>query len=632
MASRPTAMEHRLSRELRATRRLMARVGATALLFLGTATAIGSKVAYSLRASAGPDAPPRAFRKPLFMTFASFVAMAACLLLQAWQGRAKPRRHRAETRPRRARDAPVGEDSLREALLDATRDDDAGASARSPSPPPPSRRQHPPSRGPTLRARASLCLRLLPITLADLLATALMSGALLDLPLSVFLALRHGQLLFAAAIAVGLRRDLNPLHKLGVSLSLSGASLVALAAVLAAPELRSRTLVGVGLVALSQFVQAAQLTFEGYLLVDAARDAHASPMTLIGLEGTIGVVVMLLVVFPLAQMPMFPAGSGSESGSGSVSGPDASYLPLEDSLETLEMLSRAPALAAFAAAYAGALAAYNYVGMSVSPAVGVATRTALETTRTLLCWGLGVAVGTGPASPLGETFGAEFSSMQLAGFIMGTLGTLLYGRGDAAERQRVFERERERERRERRRRRGSGTGGGERRTGRGRWRRREEGDDDGDEGNADAMTRGRDDDDGGEGATSGGTVSVSAGAVAARVAGGSGSSEAFGSPVAHGAPLRDEAAAEEEEGNERGREPSREREPSPPPPADPSTLRAPFTIGSLKSSMSYASYGGVIPPGHAPVASPPPGRVVTGFDVRGDDSDLERGRSLSPEP
>ena len=597
----------------------MARVGATALLFLGTATAIGSKVAYSLTASAGPDAPPRAFRKPLFMTFASFVAMSACLLLQALQGRAKPRRHRAETRPQRARDAPTGEDSLREALLDASRDEDAGASARTPSPLPASRRPHTPSRSPTLRARASLCLHLLPITLADLLATALMSSALLDLPLSVFLALRHGQLLFAAAIAVGLRRDLNPLHKLGVSLSLSGASLVALAAVLAAPELRSRTLVGVGLVALSQLVQAAQLTFEGVLLVDAARHAHASPTTLIGLEGTIGVVFMLAVVFPLAQTRAFSA-----------VGPDASRLPLEDSLETLEMLRRSPALAAFAAAYAGALAAYNDVGVRVSPAVGVATRTALETTRTLLCWGLGVALDVGPASPLGETRGAEFSSMQLAGFVMGTLGTLLYGRGDAAERQRVFERERERERRERRRRGGSGTRGGARRTRRGRTRTREEGEEDDDEETADAMARARND----GGAMRGGTVSVSAGGVTAR---GSGSAGAFGSPVARGAPLRDEASAERE-GSEREGEPSREgeqsreREPSPPPATDTSRPRAPFTIGSLKSSMSYASYGGVIPPGHASDASPSPGRVVTGFDVRGDDSDLERGRSLSPEP
>ena len=329
-----------------------------------------------------------------------------------------------------------------------------------------------------------------------------MSSALLDLPLSVFLALRHGQLLFAAAIAVGLRRELNPLHKLGVSLSLSGASLVALAAVLAAPELRSRTLVGVGLVALSQLVQAAQLTFEGVLLVDAARHAHASPTTLIGLEGTIGVVFMLAVVFPLAQTRAFSA-----------VGPDASRLPLEDSLETLEMLRRSPALAAFAAAYAGALAAYNDVGVRVSPAVGVATRTALETTRTLLCWGLGVALDVGPASPLGETRGAEFSSMQLAGFVMGTLGTLLYGRGDAAERQRVFERERERERRERRRRGGSGTRGGARRTRRGRTRTREEGEEDDDEETADAMARARND----GGAMRGGTVPSPPGVSRARV-------------------------------------------------------------------------------------------------------------------
>ena len=134
----------------------MARVGATALLFLGTATAIGSKVAYSLTASAGPDAPPRAFRKPLFMTFTSFVAMSACLPLQALQGRAKPRRHRAETRPQRARDAPTGEDSLREALLDASRDEDAGASARTPSLSPPRAARIPP-RAALPFARARLC-------------------------------------------------------------------------------------------------------------------------------------------------------------------------------------------------------------------------------------------------------------------------------------------------------------------------------------------------------------------------------------------------------------------------------------------------------------------------------------------
>ena len=116
------------------------------------------------------------------------------------------------------------------------------------------------------------------------------------------------------------------------------------------------------------------------------------------------------------------------------------------------------------------------------------------------------------------------------------------------------------------------------------------------------MTRGRNAEDG-EGATSGGTVSVSAGAVAARVAGGSGSSEAFGSPVAHGAPLRDEAAAAEEEtnvdANRRG-------------------TRTVTTAGGGSVEASRAVHDRfaqvvhvvrelrrVIPPGHASVASPP---------------------------
>ena len=35
----------------------------------------------------------------------------------------------------------------------------------------------------------------------------------------------------------------------------------------------------------------------------------------------------------------------------------------------------------------------------------------------------------------GEEWSRSFSMMQLGGFVMATLGTLLYGRGDAAERQ-----------------------------------------------------------------------------------------------------------------------------------------------------------------------------------------------------
>ena len=72
---------------------------------------------------------------------------------------------------------------------------------------------------------------------------------------------------------------------------------------------------------------------------------------------------------------------------------------------------------------------------------GVASRTWLETLRTLACWFLAACLHHGNPSVFeGESLTWQMSTMQLGGFVMGTLGTLLYGRGDAAERQHIFER------------------------------------------------------------------------------------------------------------------------------------------------------------------------------------------------
>ena len=57
MASPRPSAEARLLRELRATRRLAARAGGTALLGLGTYTALCSKLAYEMRGVASPGAP-----------------------------------------------------------------------------------------------------------------------------------------------------------------------------------------------------------------------------------------------------------------------------------------------------------------------------------------------------------------------------------------------------------------------------------------------------------------------------------------------------------------------------------------------------------------------------------------------
>ena len=172
------------------------------------------------------------------MTFASFVAMSGVSPSPGVAGsRETPPPSRRDPPPARARDAPPRRRFPPRGAprrLPATK-----TPARPPAPPPPlpaSRRPPPPRAALPLRARVSVPPPSPHHPRGPPRHRPQRSSALLDLPLSVFLALRHGQLLFAAAIAVGLRRDLNPLHKLGVSLSLSGASLVALAAVLARPN------------------------------------------------------------------------------------------------------------------------------------------------------------------------------------------------------------------------------------------------------------------------------------------------------------------------------------------------------------------------------------------------------------
>ena len=90
----PTALELRLSRELRVSRRRVKRVGGAALLPLGVITTLASKLAYEMRAH---DAP---FHKPLFMTLVSFVAMSLCALPQMWHSFRRDARRRDRRRER----------------------------------------------------------------------------------------------------------------------------------------------------------------------------------------------------------------------------------------------------------------------------------------------------------------------------------------------------------------------------------------------------------------------------------------------------------------------------------------------------------------------------------------------------
>ena len=119
----PTALELRLSRELRVSRRRVKRVGGAALLPLGVITTLASKLAYEMRAH---DAP---FHKPLFMTLVSFVAMSLCALPQMWHSFRRDARRRDRRRERARLEASRDARRSREASHDPNpRDGDAAAS------------------------------------------------------------------------------------------------------------------------------------------------------------------------------------------------------------------------------------------------------------------------------------------------------------------------------------------------------------------------------------------------------------------------------------------------------------------------------------------------------------------------
>lgn len=448
--------------ELRAARRLVARVGAVALLVFGTFTALTSKFAYDVRAhglvsseSIGgargteDEDRRRAFEKPLFMTLLSFVAMACCIVCRGTRDASRPAPRERSVRIRenhpsaagRGRGGERGGDGVVSASgrvagsdrrggrpTDATR----GGGITELLLPPPERYDdvaedaEEATAGPSHHLHLPVALiHLVPITLADLLATALMSFGLLHVSISTFLMLRHAQLMFAAFMAIVLRRALNDLHRLAIALSFSGVALVMLSAILSEPQVRVKTLEGMGYVVASQAVQAAQLTFEGYFLKQLT-PCGMSPMAMIGAEGIFGVVLMVAVVLPIAQ----GVAPGSDPGGCA-----------ENTLDSLAMVASTPRLLVLLVLYVCGLVAHNFIGMNISHAVGVASRSALETIRTLLCWGAALLLHYAKEWDVdGETL-TRFSALQLGGFAIASLGTLLYGRGDAADRKRVFERQ-----------------------------------------------------------------------------------------------------------------------------------------------------------------------------------------------
>jgi len=296
---------------------------------------------------------------------------------------------------------------------------------------------------------------------ADLLATALSNVGLLYITVSVYQMLRGAVILWNTLFGVlFLGKRLNRLHYGGLALAVSGIVIVGAASLLSesakssggvpsgapapgpadaehhwagfslraalSPQARTAALrdgdpdassarwvvVGMGLIVASQFVQAAGMTLEEFLL----RRYELSSTQLVGAEGGVGCLLMVGIVLPLvALLPGHDV--------------DGQY---ENSLDTAYMIAHSPLIGGLLAVDLLAINLFNAAGMRITSSLGAVFRSVLEAVRTLNVWLLDLALFYYfTHGRLGEAWSREWSWLQACGFVVLVGAALTYGRGNA---------------------------------------------------------------------------------------------------------------------------------------------------------------------------------------------------------
>ncbi|KAK9811225.1 hypothetical protein WJX72_000252 [[Myrmecia] bisecta] len=344
------------------------------LILFGTINSLLSKIVYELKGPGLHD--EHYFRKPWATTACMFLAMALCLPI-SWVAQWNKRRQ-------------AGGTENQEPLL-------------------------PKAQGKDKKGIRHYALLTVPM-LFDLAATVLMSVGLLFVTASVYQMLRGAEMLFAGLFSVVfLHRPLNRLHYMGLLLCVAGISAVGASSLLgqgasAGDSGQGGVVLGMGLIVLSQAVQAAQVTVEDYCMQSLDFD----PLSVVGYEGLFGSIVMLAVALPVVQYLPGEDGNGVH----------------EDSLDTIHMVTHSPAIAIALGINILALTVFNIAGMFTTEDVGAAARTVLESMRTLFVWLAALAIYYVLRKPdLGEPW-TKYSYLQAVGFATLVAGTLVYSRAD----------------------------------------------------------------------------------------------------------------------------------------------------------------------------------------------------------
>eukprot|EP00927_Polykrikos_kofoidii_P050463 TRINITY_DN4437_c0_g1_i1.p1 TRINITY_DN4437_c0_g1~~TRINITY_DN4437_c0_g1_i1.p1 ORF type:complete len:431 (-),score=59.28 TRINITY_DN4437_c0_g1_i1:164-1345(-) len=253
--------------------------------------------------------------------------------------------------------------------------------------------------------------------LLDLLATAACCIGIMYIPASVWQMLRGSALVFAAILSVVfLKRKLRGFHYLGLFLCVFGICLVGVANIggakgndtsSAQQEDVGMVLFGMTIVVIGQILQAAQVIAEEWLM----KDVDLPALVVVGWEGVWGIVMMIVVLFPVLYL---------------LPGDDRGHL--EDSFDTVVMLTNSGSLLGVVLTYLFSCATFNATGIAVTHALSGVHRMMLDASRTLVIWAFGLAVTYcyDENSKFGEVWN-DYCYIQLVGFFVLVCGQAVYG-------------------------------------------------------------------------------------------------------------------------------------------------------------------------------------------------------------
>lgn len=252
----------------------------------------------------------------------------------------------------------------------------------------------------------------------DLIASTIMTFGLIYISVSIFQMLRGSMVIFSTILTrIFLKgRRVRRYQLLGVVLAVIAICLVGVAGVMVPQANQSasagQTLIGISLVILSQIVQAGQIVVEEFLLADL----NMPPLRVVGFEGLWGLLLMIVVACPLAYV---------------IPGNDYSPMPhnsLENTYDSLICLGSNGNLIIAVVVFCVAVLVYNCYGMLITDSFSAVNRTIFEAIRTAAIWVVDLIIqAIFPGSPFGELW-SNWSFLELVGFIVLVLSTLIYNR------------------------------------------------------------------------------------------------------------------------------------------------------------------------------------------------------------